>query len=64
MVVCLYEYQQIQDNVDWDNLDPSSDDYLYYEHLTNRMVLVCETAMQTTLWCNKLCLLLVYKHFT
>jgi hypothetical protein len=59
IIVCLYEPQKILDNVHFDDLGPTSDEYIYHEHMTTTFIVVPETAIQVTLWCNKACLLLL-----
>lgn len=61
----LYEYSWLNDYTNWDGLQSNDEDaYTYYEHKLWTMLMVSETALQTTLWANKACLLLLYKYFT
>lgn len=62
VIITLYLYQQIIVNTDFDDLSES--DYGYYEHQSCMLILLCETALQVTLWSCKICLLFFYKHLT
>ncbi|KAK1975193.1 hypothetical protein LZ30DRAFT_738331 [Colletotrichum cereale] len=61
-MVSLYLYFQIASKIDFDNITPQ-DEFLVGRRL-GVLNILGETSIQTTLWCNKICLLLLYNRLT
>jgi hypothetical protein len=61
-IVCLYWYNILNAQIDQDDrLNPK---YEFIEWQTYILDFTAESTMQVTLWSNKICLILVYQHFT